>query len=84
MNNIEENQIIELLKNGKQFKKGHYHYGYIYYWYSEYSDCFCEKREDLSVDIFNPTIEEKQFKELEFRNLVLKNFDFKDFLNNLT
>ena len=47
MTNKQASEIAELLKTGKQYKQGHYQYGYEYFWFVESSNTFIHKKEDM-------------------------------------
>ena len=72
MNKNQATEIINLLKSGEDFKSGHYHYGYMYYWYDKSDETFCHKKEDLSTNIFEPTITEEAYTEVEFFAKLIK------------
>lgn len=76
-------KIIELLKSGKEYKTGHYHYGYIYYFYRKNEKLFYEKREDLSINIYEPTIEINEYSEKDFISKILEKEEFNDFVKHL-
>ena len=59
-------EIINLLKSGENFKSGHYHSGYMYYWFDKSDETFCHKKEDLATNMFEPTITEKAYTEVDF------------------
>ena len=40
MTKQEAKEIAEILKSGKRYKDGHYHSGYMYFWYTQYDKCF--------------------------------------------
>lgn len=48
--------ILEILKQDKSHKSGHYHYGYIHLSYDRDKQLFVKKHEDLSVNIYDPTL----------------------------
>ena len=74
-------KIISLLKSGERYKKGHYHYGYVYYWYDSADRLFYYKMEDLSTNIFEPTIIETTFSEAKFLKKIINEYNLEDFAN---
>lgn len=74
-------RIIKFLKEGRGYKNGHYHYGYLYYNYNE--GFIIEKREDFSMNIFEPTITTNQICVEEFIEILENEFEFDEFKNNL-
>ncbi|MBN2890736.1 MAG: hypothetical protein JXL97_02615 [Bacteroidales bacterium] len=81
MTSQQASEIVKILKGGKEYKSGHYHYGYIYYYFS--NDKFFKKREDLSVNIFEPTIDIEEFTEQNFIEHLVNEADFEEFCSNI-
>lgn len=79
MNKEETFEIIDLLKSGKQFKQGHYISGYVYYFYNKEKNCFVEKTEDMGIDMYNPSVEEKEYQQNQFIEKFLLPHPFKEF-----
>ncbi|MBN2664411.1 MAG: hypothetical protein JXR68_12240 [Bacteroidales bacterium] len=75
-------EIINLLKQGKQHKTGHYQYGYTYYFYSD--GFIIEIIEDLSVNIYDPSIRTEKICVDEFISTLIEKFDYEDFMKNLS
>ena len=84
MTKLQAQEISDLLKSGKQYKQGHYHYGYEYFWYVESSSTFMYKKEDLAMDMFNPEITEVELSEESFLAKLVSNHRYSDLVENLS
>ena len=60
-------RFAEFLKNGKTHKSGHYHYGYIFLSYNSDKQMFEIKREDLSINIYEPSV---SYEFVDFEQIV--------------
>ena len=74
-------KVIALLKSGEKYKKGHYHYRYVYYWYDSERDLFYYKMEDLSMNIFEPSMTEQAYTEDVFLKKLMNEREIKDFVD---
>ncbi len=81
MTENEAKEALLFLKSGKKFKHGHYHYGYIYYSYCDGQ--IKSVREDLSMNIYKPTITNEYFSEEVFINIIQKYYSYEDFIKCL-
>ena len=76
MKSSEAKQIIEMLKDGKSLKIGHYSAGYETFYYDAKTSKFMCKREDMGLDMYNPNISESEFPEKEIFDLLVKNYEY--------
>ena len=83
MNKSEAKKAISLLKKGKNYKAGHYHYGYYHITYNSTKNEFLFKKEDLAMDMYNPEITESILTEEELMEMFTKNDSYDDFNDNL-
>ncbi|MBN2694134.1 hypothetical protein JXR93_05685 [bacterium] len=82
MTESEAKEALSLLKSGKNYKAGHYHYGYIYYSYQ--NGQIKSTREDLSINIYEPTIYSELLSEDKFLETIQKYYSFEDFIKALS
>ena len=76
--------IVDIVKAGKRHKSGHYHYGYMYFWYEKPEKCFKYKTEDLAMNIYEPTIEIENLSEEEFLEKLMKYYEYNKVVRELT
>ena len=81
MTESQAQEIAEILKSGKQYKRGHYQYGYMYFWYNEYDKSFRYKMEDLAMNIYEPEITEETLTEVEFLKKLIKDYTYGEMIN---
>jgi len=66
------NRITKLLEEGKQYKSGHYHYGYIYLSFDRKKKLFELKHEDLLTNMFEPSISYEYFSKEKMQAYLIK------------
>lgn len=80
----EASQILQWLKEGKTYKTGHYHYGYLFYSYNQEQQNVKIHRQDLSMDIFNPTETTEFVSEETYIQQLMQYEDFEDIKNRIS
>ena len=83
MNENEARMICDIVKAGKQHKSGHYHYGYTSFWYENSEKCFKYKTEDLSTNMFEPIVNIENLTEDEFKQKLMKYYEYNKVVREL-
>ena len=65
-------RIIDMIRNGKTIKFGHYVSGYEYFSYDAAVSEFIWKTESTACDIYNPEITISRISEKELRDMLQK------------
>ena len=84
MSKTEATQLADLIiHENKTHKSGHYHHGYIYLTYNREKAEFEVKREDLSTNVYEPTISYDYLNKEQFTEYLMKYHEYDGFEANL-
>ncbi|MCP4440111.1 MAG: hypothetical protein GY810_14305 [Aureispira sp.] len=80
MTKTQANKAADLIMNeNKTHKSGHYHHGYIYLSYNTQKSEFEVKREDLSMNVYEPTISYEYLSKEQFTEYLMKYHEYDAF-----
>ena len=72
--------ILSRLKEGMDYKSGHYHYGYHYLSYDKKNKQYVVKKEDLAMNMFEPDISYEYYSDEEMKTYIMKYYKFHDII----
>lgn len=84
MTTAQAQQALNLIKNhNKTHKSGHYHHGYIYLSYHPQKEAFEVQREDLSINVYQPTTSYEYLNEEQFLAYLMEYHEYDSFVAKL-
>lgn len=80
MTETDAQNVLLLLKEGMSYKSGHYHYGYHYLSYDKKNKQYIVKKEDLSMNMFEPEISYNYYSDEEMKTYIIKYYKFDEII----